>query len=86
MLSQIPRVGGATAKPWVTKGHGGTKVQSGRIKRIEAFELVLRMKPSPFKLHLDFTKNRQACESLVTEVIVRDQRMYKVEARIFFMR
>jgi len=38
------------------------------------------------ELHLDFAKNRQTCESLVTETIVRDQPMHEVEARIFFVR
>lgn len=38
------------------------------------------------ELHLDFAKNRQACESLITEAIVRDQPMHEVEARIFFVR
>ena len=46
------------------------KVQSGRIKRIEGFELVLRMEPSPFKPYLDFAKNQQAYQSLVIEAIV----------------
>ena len=38
------------------------------------------------ELHLDFSKIRQACESLIREAIVRDQPMHEVEARIFFVR
>ena len=76
--------GSAEQRPnrgWRRTTGGGMKVQSGRIERIEAFELVLRMEPCPFKPHLYFAKNGQACESLVTEAIIRDQPVHEVEAR-----
>ena len=38
------------------------------------------------KFHLNFSKIRQACKSLIREAIVQDQPMHKVEARIFFIR
>ena len=38
------------------------------------------------ELHLDFSKNRQMCEDLITEAITRDQPMQEVEARVFFIR
>ena len=41
---------------------------------------------SKAELHLDFSKNRQGCEDLITEAIARDQPMHEVEARVFFIR
>lgn len=37
-------------------------------------------------LHVDLSRNRQACENLICEAITRDQPMHEVEARVFFVR
>ena len=56
------------------------------VLRQKHLELANQYKWIKAELHVDFSKTRQACESLMREAVVRDQPLYEVEARIFFVR